>query len=71
MRVLNTVLALALAVAKCLPTASAASWHAPKSVASRSASSGTSKMFKRETNGITYNVYEHEATNTTLGESSR
>ncbi|KAL1849935.1 hypothetical protein Daus18300_013069 [Diaporthe australafricana] len=63
MRVLNTVLALALA---CLPTASAASWHAPKSVASRSASSGTGKMFKRETNGITYNVYEHEATNTTL-----
>ncbi|KAK7701937.1 hypothetical protein SLS64_010071 [Diaporthe eres] len=63
MRFLNVVSALAAAS---LPAASASSWHAPKSVASRGASSGSGKMFKRETNGITYSVYEHAATNTTL-----
>lgn len=64
MRFLNVVFALATAS---LPSASAStSWHAPKSVASRSASSGLNKMFKRETNGITYDVFEHAATNSTL-----
>lgn len=63
MRFLSIIFALAVAG---LPTASASSWHAPRSVAPRDSSSGTSKMFKRETNGIIYNVYEHAATNATL-----
>lgn len=63
MRFLNVAFALATA---CLPAASASSWHAPKSVAARSASSGANKMFKRETKGITYDVFEHAATNSTL-----
>lgn len=63
MRLLNAVFAVAAAG---LQAAFASSWHAPNSVGPRSASSGASQMFKRETNGITYNVYNHAATNSTL-----
>lgn len=63
MRFLNILSALAMAPS--LSVASPSSWHA-KSVTSRDTSSSASKMFKRETNGIVYNVFEHAATNSTL-----
>lgn len=62
MRFLNILSALAMASS--LSVASPSSWHA-KSVTSRDSSSA-SKMFKRENNGIVYDVFEHAATNTTL-----
>ncbi|ROV87381.1 hypothetical protein VMCG_10747 [Cytospora schulzeri] len=62
MRLSAAVLCLGLAS---LPAAIAASWHKPKSVPPR-ATASNARILKRETAGITYSVYEHAATNSTM-----
>lgn len=47
------------------PAATAASWHRPANVPPR-AIAGNARILKREISGITYNVYEHAATNSTI-----
>lgn len=52
-------------LATSLPATFASSWK-PKSFVPRNVNKGARQTFKRETNGITYSVYEHTATNATL-----
>lgn len=42
-----------------------ASWQTPRSIPPR-ASHSEAKIFKREQNGVTYNVFEHAASNSTM-----
>lgn len=63
MKSIRSALCLLLA----FPALSTAStWHTPHSVPPRSSSSSNDKIFKREQNGVTYNVFEHRDTNSTL-----
>lgn len=66
MRFLTPTLCLFLALAG--ESAASASWHKPKSVPpqARSSSSSDARIFKREQNGINYNVFEHRATNSSI-----
>lgn len=62
MRPLESTLGLLLA----LPGLStAATWHKPQTLAPKTTRSNAN-IFKREQNGITYNVFEHRSTNSTL-----
>lgn len=62
MKSIRSALGLLLA----LPALSTATtWHTPASVPPRSSGSND-KIFKREQNGVTYNVFEHRDTNSTL-----
>lgn len=64
MRFLISTVSLLLAVAS--KSVASASWRTPKSVPPSIRSSSGSPIFKREQNGINYNVFEHRATNSSI-----